>query len=260
MAMQQTQTMRCSPRTVVTLTRDGAREVDRVAIEELGIPGAVLMENAAAALEEAALAMLAEDSSGAAAGVVTGKGGTVVIACGPGNNGGDGFALARRLHNRGLSVRVLQCVPTDQYKGEAATNLSIIRRMGLGVVELNGEDVAGSLRRVLEPAGRILMVVDALLGTGTTSAPRPPLDGIVRWLNRLGEAGAWVLSVDVPTGIDCDTGEALGKGEVVVDADWTVTLAAMKPGLGMGVGKRMAGRVTVGDIGVPGEVLRRLAE
>ena len=239
MAMQQTQSMRRSPRIVVTLSRDRAREVDRVAIEELGIPGIVLMENAAAALEEAAMAML---------------------AAGPGNNGGDGFALARRLHTQGLGVRVLLCVPAERYTGDAATNLEIIRKMGIGIVELDAEDVAGSLRKVLEPAGRIMMVVDALLGTGATSAPRSPVDQVVRWINRLGEAGAWVLSVDIPTGIDCDTGDALGRGDVVVDADWTVTLGAMKPGLGVGVGRRMAGRVTVGDIGVPGALLERLAQ
>ena len=251
MGMQIT-TPRHTPKAVVTLTRDQVREVDRFAIEELAIPGIVLMENAATALEEVALEMLAERNGG-------GPPGTVVIAAGPGNNGGDGFALARKLHNRGIGVRVLLTVPATSYSGDAATNLEILRRLAIGIVEMREDDVQGTLREVLERAGRVLMVVDALLGTGATSAPRPPLDQVVRWINRMGEAGAWILSVDVPTGVDCDTGATLGEGDTAVDADRTVTLAAMKPGLLTGIGKRLAGRVTVGDIGVPASVLERLA-
>ena len=247
-----TRTPRHSPRTIVTLTRERVREVDRIAIEELGIPGIVLMENAATALEEAALEMLAETHGGAGDG-------SVVIAAGPGNNGGDGFALARKLHNRGVGVWVLLCVPAEKYGGDAAANLEVLRRMGVVLVGMREDDVPGTLGEVLERAGRVVLVVDAILGTGATSAPRPPLDAVVRWINRLGESGAWVLSVDVPTGIDCDTGEAWSAGEVAVDADRTVTLAALKPGLTRGDGKRFAGRVSVGDIGVPGEVLRRVA-
>lgn len=248
-------TPRHAPPTIVTLTRDQVREVDRIAAEELGIPGIVLMENAATALEEIALAMLAESNGGGGGGVP----GTVVVAAGPGNNGGDGFALARKLHNRAISVRVLLTIPAAKYAGDAATNLEIVRRLGIGIVEMREDDVVGTLREVLERSGRVMMVVDALLGTGATSAPRPPLDQVVRWINRMGEAGAWVLSVDVPTGIDCDTGAAFGEGEVAVDADRTVTLAAMKPGLKTGAGKRLAGEVTVGDIGVPASVLEKLA-
>ncbi len=224
------------PSTIRTLTREQVRELDRRAIEAYGIPGVVLMENAAAAIEEVVLTCLGDlpaDSS-------------VLVLCGPGNNGGDGLALARRLQNRAVPVEVFLTADDERYAGDAAVMLHIVRCMGISCSVLDLEDV----ERVLPADPKQTLIVDALLGTGLDRPVRAGVSEVVAWVKRARNAGAFVVAVDVPSGLDADSGEVLG---VAVQADVTVTLAAMKPGLTLA--PEIVGRVEVGDIGVPTALL-----
>ncbi len=229
-----------------SLTRAQSREVDRIASEELGIPGIVLMENAAFALEREALGMLGEDP----------RGRTLVIA-GPGNNGGDGFALARRLINAGRIVEVVSVREVGSYSGDAAVNAAIVQRMGVRIEVVGEAELHAQLSDWSDPA--VTLIVEAMLGTGTTRAPEGVIAELVRWVNRQHDAGAKVLSIDVPTGLDADTGQPLGDRGLVVRSDRTVTLGSMKVGLEREGVSEFTGVVVVGEIGVPPAVIERAA-
>jgi NAD(P)H-hydrate epimerase len=215
------------------LDRASVRSVDRAAIEEYGIPGMVLMENASRGLAAEAIGMLGDGLADA----------RVLIVCGSGNNGGDGYALARHLHNAG--VRPLLVALGEPRPGtDAATNRTICAKMGL---PLAGDD---RLDEQDDPA----LVVDAIFGTGLDR----PVEGrpaeVIDWINRIMTRGRPVLAVDVPSGLDCDTGLPLGHA---VRATATVTFVARKPGLLEPSGRDYAGRVTVADIGAPRELVER---
>lgn len=243
--------MRREPHEIVTLTREQSREVDRLAMEKLGLPGVVLMENAAAALEEAAVELL----SGAS------PDGLTLAVCGPGNNGGDGLALVRRLHNRGRRCAALLTATADAFGGDAATQLGVVCHLAIPVEDVDGGDPSAALEHMLSTHGRPALIVDAIVGTGATGRLRPPADALARWITAMRREGSRVLAVDCPSGLDVDTGAPLGSAEdsAVVEADHTVTLAGMKPGLTDPRSARYAGVVSVGDIGVPPELLRRAA-
>jgi len=226
------------------LTREASRLVDRLAVDRYGVPSIVLMENAAVALREAALRMLGGT-----------PGASALIACGPGNNGGDGLGLARHLHNAGLTVAVVVTRPLAAYSGDAGVQAAIVSRMRLTVEECRGDEVAGAFRRAAARLGAPTLVVDALLGTGQTEPARGAVLAAIREVNRLRAAGARVLAVDLPSGLDADTGEPMGEA---VRAQVTVTMVAPKPGLLLLRAQAYAGEVVVGDIGAPVELLHEL--
>src|SRR5437773_2190947 len=143
------------------LTRQQVRELDRRAIEDFGVPGIVLMENAGRGVVET-IGQL-------------GLPGPVVICCGKGNNAGDGLVIARHLENRGLAVRVLLWAATDELPPDAAANYRIVRASGIPLDVLGSTDWQNALDDALATAGT---VVDALLGTGARGEPRPPLDAV----------------------------------------------------------------------------------
>jgi len=215
---------------VRALTREQIREVDRIATEELRIPSLLLMENAAIGIAAIALGMGPFGS------------GRVAIVCGPGNNGGDGLAAARHLSNRGLDVRVHLPLTADAYRdgSDAATNLAIVRAMDIPLLEdLQFESPA--------------LVIDALLGTGLVREIRDPFRAAVAAMN---DSGCPVLSVDLPSGLDANTGQVLGSA---VRASVTATMAAPKVGFETREGPAHVGRVVVVDIGVPPSLLERVA-
>jgi len=217
-----------------TVSREGVRAMDRKAIEEFGIPGIVLMENAATALAEAALRLLDEARTP-----------TASIYCGTGNNGGDGFALARKLANAGVDVECVLVGDREKVSGDALTNMRIAEKMGVPI--RNGAGI-----------GSPALVVDALFGTGLSRAIEGGAAGAVDRINAARESGSRVLAVDVPSGLDCETGEPMG--EHAVRAGVTVTLAGMKRGLAEDRAKAYAGEVLVGDIGVPRALIERHGE
>jgi NAD(P)H-hydrate epimerase len=217
------------------LSRDAVRELDRRAIEEFGLPGAVLMENAARGTADLLVSL--------------GIQGPVVICCGKGNNGGDGFVIARHLDNRQVPVRVLLFGRPEDLAGDAALNYHVLAGSGvpLAVRVGSGLDLAG-LRRELRGAA---WVVDALFGTGLSGPVKPPFDEVISAIN---DTPAHVLAVDLPSGLDCDTGEPLGAA---VRAQHTVTFVAPKTGFANPAAGAWLGRVHVVDIGVPRVLLNR---
>ncbi len=232
-------------------TRQGVRAVDRTAVEEYGVPSVALMENAAAALERAALELLRDASGGA------------VLCCGAGANGGDGFALARRLVNAGIDAACLVAAPLERIAGDALVNLGIVQKMGVLVKTVepttSAEEAAAAIGELGESVGGASLVVDALLGTGATPPLRDPLPAVVSAINRFGDEGARILAVDIPTGLDCDTGEPF-EGGAVVEADATVTFCGLKLGFARPGAAAWLGRVIVGDIGAPLQALLEHAE
>jgi NAD(P)H-hydrate epimerase len=211
------------------LTRDEVRALDRRAIEELGVPGVVLMENAGRGAAELLRSL--------------GVRGTVSICCGKGNNGGDGFVIARHLDNRNIAVRVLLFARPEELTGDAAINFHIIRKSGVPLI-IHHEtplDLAG-VRSELVSAE---WVVDALFGTGLTGPVRAPFDQVIGTIN---ECRTRVLAVDIPSGLDCDTGRPLGS---TVRAHHTATFVARKKGFAVPGTVEWTGEVHVIDIGAP---------
>lgn len=215
-------------------TTQQIKSIDRRAIKEFGIPGPVLMENAAAAV----MTEMEKFFDGLA-------GTRVTIICGKGNNGGDGFALARRLSIRGVPVRVALLAPFSAVGAEAKVHLSILRKMDTDILQ------NASSRSLDEIISWSDIIVDAMLGVGLSS----PLKGVyAQAVARINASGRPVVAVDVPTGIDADTGAVQGSA---VKADLTVTMALLKRGLVLHPGAIHAGVVRVADIGVPSEAVER---
>lgn len=225
--------MRSDPTKPIRLSRAQVREIDRRAVEQFHIPGVVLMENAARAVVDVAAKMLAGVDRPA-----------VLLVCGGGNNGGDGLAVARHLHNRGWSVDVSLAVDPDTYRNEALVNWQIVRAMDLPVTAI---ETSGNLLR-----GGVDLLIDALFGTGLAT---PPRDG--RVIEIMTRHSVPVLAVDIPSGLDCDTGEPLGPG--CVRATRTVTFVAEKIGFANPNSRQYLGQVTVGDIGCPHALIEAIA-
>jgi NAD(P)H-hydrate epimerase len=177
--------------------------------------------------------------------------GPVVIACGKGNNAGDGFVIARHLHIRGHSCHVLLLFPRDELRGDAAINLAILDKSDVPITEfavpkMGPFSTAPYLHVQLDHlAGKPAWIVDALLGTGAQGEPRPPLDSVIDWMN---SHPAKKLAVDIPSGLDCDTGQPAAH---TVRADHTCTFAAVKIGFTQPTAKPFTGTIHVCDIGVP---------
>lgn len=223
-------------------SREAVRTIDARAIADYGIPGIVLMENAAhgaADLILNELQRIAPDQH------------TVMLIAGGGNNGGDAFAIARHLHNAGVRTVTVSLKPADAYTGDAATNLAILDAMDLPHHRAATNPIA-ILNQVIDEA--VGLVVDGVFGTGLSGEVREPYDEVIRWIN---EANAAVVSLDIPSGLDCDSGEELG---VAVRADLTVTFVGFKRGFVTNAGQTVIGRVAVVDIGAPVELVRSLAD
>lgn len=210
------------------------RAVDRAAIEEYGIPGAVLMENAARGLAEEAMRMLRRAAD------ITPH---VLIFCGAGNNGGDGYALARHLHNRRIEVSIVS-LGEPRPGTDAFVNEQICRRMRLRRVAF---DQLEEFVREAPPH----LIVDAIFGTGLDRAVAGEAAQAIEWINDNPQP---VLAADIPSGLNGDTGEPMGNA---VRATRTVTFVGLKTGfLGLGV-QKILGEVVVKDIGAPRELLER---
>lgn len=218
-------------------TADQMRQLDRMAIEEYGIPGIVLMENAGRGTV-AAIRREFGDPAGR----------TVTILVGPGNNGGDGLVIARHLHQLGALPRLILLAP-DKLTGDAAVNLAIVRKLGLPEQTL---DAGADLAPVRDVLHRSWLAVDAIFGTGLKREVGGRFAAIIRLLNELPVP---VIAVDIPSGLDADCGRPLGT---CIQADLTVTFALAKPGLVTDQGRQLAGRLEVVDIGIPPAAVRKM--
>lgn len=207
------------------------RELDRLAIEQYGLPGIVLMENAGRGVVETMTAL--------------GIDGPVVICLGKGNNAGDGLVMARHLDLLGCETLLFAWNDPHQWQGDTAINRDIVQASGLQLYKLN-ESADDRFERALDEAA---WVVDAILGTGATGAPRAPYDAVIRLAN---DCPARRLAVDLPSGLDADTGAASAP---TFEADHTCTFVAPKPGLLAKPAAHYVGELHVIDIGLPRKLL-----
>ena len=218
------------------MTREQVRAVDRWAIQELGLPGVVLMENAGRNSADAAGLLLADVDKP-----------RVAVLAGVGNNGGDGFVLARHLFVRGLAVEVHLLAEREKIAGDARVNLLAVETLGIRLIDSRGR-AAGELTKEW---GQYDLLVDALGGTGITGELRGDLAVAVEAANA---TGLPILAIDVPTGLDCDTGKPLGPA---IRATMTITLVARKVGFDAPGAADYTGEVVVADIGVPDDMVPR---
>ena len=217
------------------VTASQMRELDRRATEEFGIPSLLLMENAGlqAVLEmERSFPRLRTSR--------------VAIVCGRGNNGGDGFVVARHLFDRGTAVEIFLLAKRSDVKGDARTNLEIIRKMGVPISEI---PTSQDLQATREVIGGADMVVDAILGTGTTGAAKGLFAEAIDLLNRSGRP---IVALDIPSGLSSDEGGIPGPS---INATLTITFGLPKRGLILFPAASQAGRVVTVDIGLPSQLL-----
>ncbi|MFM9963012.1 MAG: NAD(P)H-hydrate epimerase [Planctomycetaceae bacterium] len=222
-----------------SLTRESVRSVDRRAIVELGMTGLVLMENAGRGAAERLIQL--------------GITGTVIVCAGKGNNGGDGFVIARHLELSGCDVRVLLFANPSELSGDAAANWRILEAAETPRVVLGRQPPLSDIDHALSHAE---WIVDALLGTGSVGELREPYRTAITAINR---SARKVFAVDLPSGLDCDTGrpiETLADGTALcVRAAHTVTFVARKRGFEHPASTPWTGEVHVVGIGIPKRLL-----
>ena len=223
-------------------TAEEMRAADRAAIEDFGIPGEVLMENAARACVERLLDLRARRAPQC----------SVLCLCGPGNNGGDGLAIARTLWNLGIDVGAAYLgdpSAIERFSHEARLQHRLWERLGRPLPRLFEKQDAAWLE---ERLARAPLVVDAVFGTGLSRDVRDPFAGV---LEAVANRAPLSLAVDLPSGLDADDGSLHGP---VIPAAETVTLAAWKRGLRVGEGPSLSGSVHVAEIGIPRSVIEDL--
>lgn len=227
----------------ISLTRQQSRAIDAAAIHEYGIPGMVLMENAGRGVVELLLdwdRTLSGDSAP-----------TVAILCGKGNNAGDGFVIARHLEIHHARPRVILLCPPEELSGDARENFEILRHTDVPIIDLSdSDDLTGELEHHAMDA---VWLIDAMLGTGAVGEPREPFRSAIEWMNRRHVSK---LAVDVPSGLDCDTGQ---PSEYTVMADHTCTFVAAKAGFLAPEAAPYLGEVDVVPIGIPPRLILEIA-
>jgi NAD(P)H-hydrate epimerase len=220
------------------LSAEAMREVDRAAIEDLGVPSLVLMENAAIGVVEAVAEAFGEASSAA-------------IFCGPGNNGGDGLAVARHLSVRGWEARIFLVANSHPLSADAAAQLAICRKAEIQILEIAGEK---DLRVAMEAAADCDVVIDALFGTGLSR----PLEGLfARVVDGINELPLPCVAIDLPSGLSADEPRPIGPH---VRADLTVTFAAPKIAHVFAPAADAVGQMVVTDLGIPPRLIEDVEE
>jgi len=210
------------------------RALDRATIEEIGIPSFTLMETAGRAVAHVAIEMLSDHDRG-----------HVAVVCGPGNNGADGFVAARVLRDAGVDATVYLAVSRSSIRGDAAAHLAVLEKAGGHVRACDQPQLLGELGG--EIAGAAL-VIDALFGVGLVRPIAGYLADVVSIMNHARQR----LAVDIPSGLDADTGKVLGT---CVHVDVTVTMGALKIALASAPGFAHCGTIDVADIGIPAGLL-----
>ena len=233
------------------LSRAQVRLVDKIAIEEYGIPGIVLMENAARGVVDAvllALEFLLEYLRQEPEKI------KISVVCGGGNNGGDGYAIARHLHNRRFQIKVYALSEPSKLVGDAAINRHIAEKMDFECVNVLDET---QLKAAALEWQSSKLIIDAILGTGFSGELRPHVAKAIKSINAASAVtrGPVVVSVDLPSGLDCDSGI---PSNPTIRADWTVTFVAEKIGFDTPAAKEVLGHVEIAQIGAPIEIIDRV--
>lgn len=221
-----------------SVSREEMRSIDACAIDALGVPGVVLMENAGRRSADGVDELL--DKVG---------GDSVAVVAGTGNNGGDGFVVARHMMICGRTCAVFLAADPEKLSGDAAVNFRILQSLDADVRVLFEDELNGLAERLRE----FDVVVDAVGGTGIRGALRGAMAAATEGINA---AGRPVVAIDIPTGLDCDTGRAEGT---CVKATRTVTMACRKKGFDADGAAAYTGEVIVADIGIPVERVARRA-
>lgn len=208
------------------------RQIDQDTIKGIGIPGIVLMETAGSAIVRAIEQHYPRCQR-------------IGIFVGKGNNGGDGIVIARQLVHAGRDVHLLLVSPPESFTGEAAINLQIAKNLGLQIETVLTDTTLKSDANI----ANCELLVDAILGTGLRGTVRSPIATVIKTINNLSIP---ILSVDLPSGLDADTGHPLGT---CVQADRTITIGLPKRGLLVHPGAELAGKLEVVDIGFPEQVV-----
>ena len=211
------------------------QELDRYTIEEFGIPGLILMENAGRGVTEIILEKFAPEAANG-----------VIIVCGPGNNGGDGFVIARHLAQRGYPVQIFSLAPEEKFRGDALVNLKIVQKMSLPLKYILQEHHVSELESALKSAG---LVIDAIFGTGLA---REVTGRFAKAIDFINQAERPVVSVDIPSGLSAQTGKPLG---IAVRATLTATMALPKVGQVIYPGREYVGELHIVDISMPWSVI-----
>lgn len=217
-----------------SLSRSQIQELDRRATTEYGIPSLLLMENAGRGTADLFCALIRKEEL-----TFT----QFLVLAGKGNNGGDGFVMARHLWNRGFQVQVLLLADPKELKGDTLTNWQILEKMKIPVK-------TSQILLHLNDAIASSIVIDAIFGTGLTKPIAGPVLDIIRLVN---QSGRPVLSLDLPSGMDADTGEPLPE---CIHATWTATMGAPKKGFNHSEAFSSLGQVFVMDIGWPKELIK----
>jgi NAD(P)H-hydrate epimerase len=214
------------------------KRIDAFAINTIGIPGVVLMENAGRAVFETAYKGLA------------GRDSVALVFCGRGNNGGDGFVVARHFINHGVETHVFLVGAMSKIKGDARVNLRILQKMGVPINRVTKKSLP-ELRRRMKRCG---IIIDALLGTGLSGEVSGIYRDVIELMN---EIGCPVLAIDIPSGLDGNTGKPLG---ISVVANTTVTFQLPKKAFANPQARNFTGRLEVVDIGIPMHLYRSQAD
>jgi len=219
------------------LTAREMKEIDRAAIEEIGIPGTVLMENAGLRVVRALKGRFSKPEDE-----------TIVIVAGKGNNGGDGFVVARHLFNSGTAPEVLLLATKEEVKGDAAVNLAVVLKLGIPVTEIR---TSAEWKKARVKVFHATVIVDALFGTGLLK----PLDGLfAEAVVDINKSAAFKVAIDIPSGLSSDTFEMIGP---CVKADMTVALAAPKIAHIFPPAAECVGDLVIAPIGVPPFLLEK---
>jgi hydroxyethylthiazole kinase-like uncharacterized protein yjeF len=225
------------------LTAAEMKEVDRLSTERAGIPSLTLMENAGGSVAEFIQERFGDLSDR-----------RIIVFCGKGNNGGDGFVVARRLREMGAHPEVVLCASPDEVRGDAAENLQRWRAFPGEVQVIEGETAWEKLGLSFGPG---TVIVDALLGTGTRGPVTGLLQRVIRDVNAKRSKRATVVAMDIPSGLIADSGESAGDA---ICADFTITFTAPKTGMLLGEAPSRMGTLLVRDIGSPPELIEEIAK
>lgn len=231
---------------LAVMSRDQVRAVDEWAITAMSVPGVVLMENAGRSCAEFIVARysgLVPRNRRQAASDELRATSHVCIFCGTGNNGGDGYVVARHLDNAGIRCRVIICGNAAKIKGDARINLDIIMKMGIEIrqIDVDWRNIEDKVKDFTRGA---TLIVDGLFGTGLQGHLA---ENYIDLINAINARGIPIIAVDIPSGLDCDSGRPLGAA---IKADATITFVAAKKGFAEVSAADYTGEVYVAGIGI----------
>ena len=222
------------------LSAEAMREADQYTIDSFGIPAFTLMESAGRAVVDSLKTLIHNPSSI-----------NIICLCGKGNNGGDGFVIARYLANLGTHVHIISISPEQIVSDYAAKHYQLLKDLANQDQSIKISLLEYGPNVQLESLPKADIIVDALLGIGLRNSLRAPYDSLVTWINR---QSSYTVAVDIPSGLDANTGKVLGNA---VCANKTITLGATKTGLLIGQGPELVGSIEVVDIGIPKYVVEQ---